>query len=80
MSKTREVNIKVNEALFKQMLREQQRDYTHRAVEIAFQAWKKSNADTIHAEVTKYLDKEMPNLIKAELPKLAKGFYCGFES
>ena len=80
MSAQKEVSIKVNEQLFKRLLRDQQEDFTRLAVQRAFDEWRKANVGVIHADVKKYLDKEMPVLLARELPKLAKSFYCGFDT
>lgn len=79
MATSRKVDISVDEKLFKTLLREQQYRCTREIADKAFQNWKKTHAATIYAEATKYLDKEFPKILAKELPKLAKGFYCGFD-
>jgi cation transport regulator ChaB len=80
MANTNEVTIKVDQALFKRMLKDQQRDHTYAAVNRAFAEWKKDNQGVIEKQVMAYLDKEMPRMVQEALPKLAKDFYFGFDN
>ena len=80
MSAQKEVSIKINEQLFKRLLRDQQEKFTRVAVERAFDEWRKANAGVIRAQVQKYLDKEIPIMLEKELPRITKSFYCGFDS
>jgi hypothetical protein len=75
----KEISIKIDEQLFRRLLKNQQYDHTVRAVQLAFEEWKEANDAKLRAAVTAWLDKEMPTILAREMPKMTKGFYLGFD-
>lgn len=79
MANVKEISIKVDQNLFKRLMRDNQVAYTRKVANEEFAKWIKANDADIRKRLVAHLNKEIPALVEKEFPKMARKFYCGID-